>query len=172
MTPDTILAHTRRYALFIADKVKDVHGSAVQAEAGFQWCLDEKIGRDYCTHLAQGVRSYASHVRGNVIGGSLFTTLSVTPYMEGVHAQLQSIAPETQPATPKSTFEVSSLGSLTLHLQTATNPDQFADTLLPLNALARVRSRAMRQVAIILADVSKLEILAVSTTGAECSNLS
>ncbi|MCX6637138.1 MAG: hypothetical protein NT090_18945, partial [Acidobacteria bacterium] len=137
--PDEFLAQTRRYALVVTDKVRDAGGAPVEAAEGFTLCLAKQLGGTYCEQLAGAVQAHEPLLGGaRIVGGSVFTTLSATAWMQRAREQLQTTATGVKAAAPKSVFEVAQITSIKVRPQTKTKPAQFDEKELPLAALAGV----------------------------------
>ena len=137
--PDQILAQTRRYALLITDKVRDADGRPVEADDGFQACLALKVGGGYCEQLARAVRSIESKLApARIVGGSVFTSLSATAWMEKARIELRKTNVDVKRAAARSAFNVAEIQSISVKLQAKATPVEFAESALPLEALAGV----------------------------------
>ena len=137
--PDGNLDQHRHIAIIVTDKIHDMAGDPVRADGGYAVCAQQSNdwarGNWYCRKLASAVNSVASEFAPyNVVGGSIFTTMNVTTWLEKAHAQLQNLAPSAQRATPQAVFQYANISSLVLHLQTTVSPAQFVDVPLPIKS--------------------------------------
>lgn len=134
--PDETLAQTRRYALVVTDAVKDTAGRPVEADAGFKACLEGKVGGRYCDQLGVAMAAVAAAVApARVVGGSVFTTLSATTWMEQARAALENAALGLVVAK---NVAVADLASLVVKMHVGTNPAKFQDAPVSLAALSGV----------------------------------
>lgn len=134
--PDELLAQTRRYALVVTDAVKDTNGQPVRADAGFDACLAGTIGGRYCDQLGIAMSAAAAALApARVVGGSVFTTLSATAFLDQIPDLLRD-APLG--LTASTNVAVADLASLVLRMHVGTNPAKFQDVPVPLDALAGV----------------------------------
>ena len=137
--PDGNLDQHRHIAIIVTDKIHDMAGDPVRADGGYAVCAQQSNdwarGNWYCRKLASAVNSVVSEFAPyNVVGGSIFTTMNVTTWLEKAHAQLQNLAPSAQRATPQAVFQYANISSLVLHLQTTVSPAQFVDVPLPIKS--------------------------------------
>jgi hypothetical protein len=95
--PDNVLEQGRRYAIIVTSAVKDAAGDPVEPDEGFLWCLAEAIGGEYCQAVARAA-SLAREALGDVTitGGSVFTTMSGTDFLEKARAGLEQTPPSFQ----------------------------------------------------------------------------
>ena len=127
--PDNVLDQHRHYALVVTDAVKDTAGNAVVPDPNYTACLASATA--YCVRLAQAVSaSKAGAAPQNIVGASVFTTLSATAWLEHARDLLPFIPPAPGLLVPSS-FSVPNLAQLTLHEQTGDNPPSFTDFSLP-----------------------------------------
>ena len=132
--PDDILSQHRRYAVVVTNAVRDAKGDPVEPDPAFLAC----IGRQgaYCERLAGALGRVAIQLAParQVVGGSVFTTMSVTAWLEKARAAIQSSAVAFQRTGQKSVFAVADLSALVLKAQTGASPPVFTDvklTVLP-----------------------------------------
>ena len=129
--PDQIFDQTRRYAVVVTDQVKDVVGDAVTADPAFTACV-EGLATPYCRDLAQAMAiARISGIRGNIVGGSVYTTMSATAFLESARRALarSTVISTTAPAG-KTLFETRNLRSVTFRRQVGA--DTFRSDPLPL----------------------------------------
>ncbi len=130
--PDEILSQHRRYALVVTNAVRDTDGEPVVPDPAFLACIGRRDG--YCEQLADAlprVSMQFAHPR-LVVGGSVFTTMSVTAWLEKARAALHNSPVNFQRAQPKSVFAVSSLSAVVLEAQTGVAPPTFTNMPLPI----------------------------------------
>jgi pimeloyl-ACP methyl ester carboxylesterase len=84
----------------------------------------------YCTALASAVAGISQPV----VGGSLFTTMSATNWLESARTVVTNTPPGTALLTPQSTFPIATLKTFVLHEQTGANPTRFSDVTLPITS--------------------------------------
>jgi Bacterial Ig-like domain len=129
--PASVLDQDRRYALIVTDAVTDLSGARVAADPAFTACL--KSSDSYCAALAAAVAGAGAAPR-QVVGASVFTTMSATAWLEHARDVVSSTPPVLAPAAPQSTFAIASLSTLVLHEQTGDNPARFSDVSLPVDS--------------------------------------
>ncbi len=140
--PDSAMDQHRRYAIVVTDAIRDAAGSPVRADAGFQSCIDSPPDA-YCAALSRAVGLAApKFAPARIVGGSVFTTLSATAWLEKARAQVQNVAPSVAPAVSNNVFKLSDLSTLTLRTQVATNPARFDEFTLPVNLVQGIGSIA------------------------------
>jgi len=134
--PDGNLDQHRRAAIIVTDQIHDLAGDPVEADSGFLACVNQTSASPpdwYCWRLSPAVNSVAAEFQPhNVVGGSIFTTMNVTTWMEKAWAQLPNFAPPPQPLQPPTAIPFASIASLVLHEQVAVSPPQFVDVPLPI----------------------------------------
>jgi pimeloyl-ACP methyl ester carboxylesterase len=131
--PFAALDQHRQYALVVTDAVLDAAGAPVAADAGFQSCLQG--GSPYCAKLQAAINlSAASVAPHKIVGGSVFTTMSATAWLEHARAILPYVPPVVMLAQPQSTFSVANLSGIVLNEQVGVNPPVFNSVSLPINA--------------------------------------
>jgi hypothetical protein len=86
--PDQMLEQGRRYALLVTRQVKDWNGQSVVSDPGFDLCLRKQVGGDYCAAVSQAVNALPD---AGIVGGSVFTTLSATAWLESVYQATKSL---------------------------------------------------------------------------------
>jgi len=112
--PDEPLEQGRMYGLLVTEGVRDWQGQSVVSDPGFDACVRGEIGGGYCTDVGSAVRAMN---RGRVVGGSVFTTLSATAWLESAAAATRSTPAVFQRAT---VFPVAGISSITWRQQTQT----------------------------------------------------
>jgi pimeloyl-ACP methyl ester carboxylesterase len=126
--PASVLDQGKRYAVIVTGVVTDRAGVPVAADPAFQACL--KATDAYCSALAAAVAPLSLPV----VGGSMFTTMSATGWLEAARTLVANTPPGTALLTPQSTFPISTLATFVLHEQTGANPTRFTDLALPITA--------------------------------------
>ena len=133
--PDEFFDQHRRYLLMVTDAVKDKGGAAVVADPAYTACVSASAPTIYCSQLAQAVNMIGpTLVNEHIVSASVFTTLSVTDWMQRARAQLQSAPIGTQPSGSKSLFNISDIASITVNVQPTTDPAKLSSVPLPLAA--------------------------------------
>ena len=90
--PEQIFDQTRRYAIVVTDQVKDAVGDAVAADPAFTACVEGRA-TPYCADLAEAMATARiSGIGGNIIGGSVYTTMSATAFLESARRALDGAA--------------------------------------------------------------------------------
>ncbi len=126
---DEVLDQHRRYLLVVTDAVLDLASDPVGPDPDFTACITPPHPNAYCSQLASAL-SQAS-VPGNVVGASLFTTMSATSWLERARDVIQSTPTSVQLESPANTFRISELFSITLRSQVKVSPPEFSDFTLP-----------------------------------------
>lgn len=96
--PDTVLDQHRRYALVVFSAVRDGRGDAVVSDPAFEACL--RSGSGYCAEVAEAV-SQATRLAllgERVVAASVFTTMTVTSFLERARDLLGDTALSVQRA--------------------------------------------------------------------------
>ena len=81
--PDQPLEQGRLYAILVTNDVKDWNGQSVTSSEGFTACTAGAVTTPYCLDLRRALQA-ASGL--HVVGGSVFTTLSATAWLESAAA--------------------------------------------------------------------------------------
>ena len=127
--PDETLEQTRRYAIIVTNAITDTAGNPVTADEGFEYCLRREIGGHYCEDMSEAASLASLNLNGaQVVGGSVFTTLSSTGPLEWLRRDLQS-APVNFTRGP--VVNADTITSVTLRRQTRT-AGPLDDELLPI----------------------------------------
>lgn len=139
--PDEILSQHRRYALVVTSAVRDTNGDPVEPDPAFLACIGQQGG--YCDRLAGALGRVAIQlgVRRQVIGGSVFTTMTVTAWLEKARAAIQIAPINFQRTGSKSVFAVADLSALVLRAHTAVNPPAFTNVNLTILSQLQGMSR-------------------------------
>src|SRR5260370_16472858 len=107
--PDGPMDQHRRYALIVTSAIKDPGGDPVQPDDGFTACINTPAD-DYCTALVAAVNQVSASPQ--VVGASVFTTLSATGWPENGHALLESYPPNVRPTGTRSILNIADLRSV------------------------------------------------------------
>lgn len=127
--PDEPLRQGLPYALLVTDAVKDTDGAAAVKDEGFQSCLDERVGGEYCTAVKDAVAlAYRLMPGTEITGGSVFSTLNGTPLLEAARRSIELSAPAYQVTA---TVGTSDLKTLVFHAQVKTSGDRFENIPFP-----------------------------------------
>lgn len=132
--PDQVLAQQTEYLLTVDSSVLDTGRQKVKADPQFTACMNG--GSAYCTALSAAVNQM--HVKGGLVGASLFTTMSATDWLEKAQAFVNqpSTPVAALPAGAQSLFTMSEVSGLTW------TPDygvsQTTPQPIPLNVLHAV----------------------------------
>ena len=120
--PDEILSQHRRYALVVTTAVRDENGEPVEPDPAFLACIGQQGG--YCERLASGLGRIALRLppTQRVVGGSVFTTMSVTSWMEKARAAIHNSLSGFQRSGSNSVFPVADLSAVVLKAQTGVTP--------------------------------------------------
>lgn len=134
--PDGAMDQTRRYLLVVTDAVKDGSGDPVEEDAAFRSCVDGAAD-DYCKSLGDALKAVT--VEGRVVGGSLYTTMSVTSWLERARQGLTDVTSAATPHPGQSFFRTEVLRSVRWVQQTRTSGSQFSEVEFPLVLLQGIR---------------------------------
>ncbi len=132
--PDEILSQHRRYALVVTNAVRDAKGDPVEPDPAFAACIGQQGG--YCERLAGALAAVQVPAPRRVVAASVFTTMSVTAWLEKARAAIQNSPISFQRTGPKSVFAVADLSALVLKAQTGVSPPTF--TPMPLAILPQL----------------------------------
>jgi hypothetical protein len=144
--PDQVLNQQTEYLLAITSDVTDAGGKRLVADKDFSTCA-KKGGSSYCEALSEAIGQFNSKTNGNpledVIGASLFTTMSATTWLEKARGQVNSglIPDPVLPAGFVSSFNLASVQSITWMPQSGVSGVNYNQTL-PLNVLGGVEKIA------------------------------
>jgi len=130
--PDSVLSQHRRYALVVTSAVRDPKGDAVEPDPAFLACIGQQGG--YCDRLAAALGRVALQLgpQRQVIGGSVFTTMTVTAWLEKARAAIQVAPINFKRTGAKNVFAVADLSGLVLKAQTGVDPPSFTNISLPI----------------------------------------
>jgi dienelactone hydrolase len=137
--PDHVLNQSTRYLLLVKSSIRDAAGKPVAADEAFTSCANG-IGSSYCAALAQALRHRSADAQG-AVGGSLFTTMSATDWMEKARQFLYTspVTPTLIPAGDKTVFDVGELLTFDWMPQTNISLDPTEVVPIPFEALEGVQ---------------------------------
>lgn len=133
--PDGPMDQHRRYLLVVTDAVKDTAGDAVESDAGFTTCAGG--GDEYCTAVSNALKN--TTVTGKVVAASVYSTMSVTSWLEKARNQLNDLPPS---ASSIGYFPVEDIRFLTWRVQASASAIELTDVNLPID-LIRTGVRAV-----------------------------
>ena len=109
--PEHVLDQSTRYLLVATSRIREAAGQPIARDDAFRNCLKER-GTGYCGVLARAVKKVEPQ-DADIVGASLFTTMSATDWMEKARRFLRAspFLPTIVPAGPKTIFDVSDLQS-------------------------------------------------------------
>ena len=150
---DELLDQHAKFALIVTNGIHDDLGSPVTASAEFRSFVNHGTGH-YHRELLSGLRAAARHgiPMRSIVSASVFSTLSVTSFLEKVRAQLDSSSPE--PADfllgsqgERTVFALSDFTSILWHRQTSVNPPGFTSLTVATSKLDEYAPGAVSLVA-------------------------
>jgi hypothetical protein len=114
--PNQVLNQDTTYLLLITSAVTDSSGKQLKASADFSDCV-KKPTSSYCQQLSQAIRMTGivgnpGNDLGDMVGASLFTTLSATSWVQQARSAVNSIQGVGSLAAPPATFALSNLASM------------------------------------------------------------
>lgn len=132
--PDDVLEQGRRYAIIVTDAVKDREGNAVTADLGFSLCRQRQIGGEYCVAVSEAAALAEERIPGaKVVGGSVFTTLSGTAWLQSAREFLPAVKPSVE-WLPSGQFAASEIRRIVWRKQVRESGNKFEDEELPFSA--------------------------------------
>ena len=139
--PNQVLNQDATYLLVIASAVTDAGGKRLKAGDDFSDCV-KKPSSTYCQQLSQAIRATGivgnpGNDLGDVVGASLFTTLSATNWMQQARAAANAIPGIGSLAAPPATFALANLTSMVWMPDLGVSGDT-ANQTIPLNDLSGV----------------------------------
>jgi dienelactone hydrolase len=140
--PNQVLAQDTKYLLVVTSNVMDAGGKRVTASTDYNNCVQHG-GTSYCQALGQAAALPSLLLPalglGNVVGASLFTTLSATEWLQQARANVNSgaVPGAGTLAGPLSTFKLSSVTSIVWMPQTGVSGVNY-NQAVPLNVLTGV----------------------------------
>jgi hypothetical protein len=108
--PSQVLAQDTQYLLVVTDSVKDAAGNSVGSDRAYGACL-RKPSNGYCDQLADAANTTA--LPSNVVAASLFTTMTVTNWLEQARQFVDGTFPVVLPAGFPFSFKLSQLQKIT-----------------------------------------------------------
>jgi pimeloyl-ACP methyl ester carboxylesterase len=131
--PDQVLSQQTKYVLAVTNSVQDDAGRPVRAEDAFRNCQSQNP--TYCRDLADAVDDVRRTARGQIVSASLFTTMSVTTWLESVRDYVHLAQPGlVLPAGGQSVFVTNSVSKMTWNPAQSTLPPQD----IPMSAIPNV----------------------------------
>lgn len=127
--PDGPMDQHRRYLLVVTDAVKDTAGDAVEADPAYTNCANG-ASDEYCSGLSAAVKNAA--VTGKVAAASVYSTMSVTAWLEKALAQLNNLPPTV---TGAGFFTMEDMRKVTWRIQTGASATAFTDIVLPIELI-------------------------------------
>ncbi len=129
--PDEILEGGRSYLIVVTSGVRDLQGDSVETHEGYEACLAERIGGDYCRRLRTAVDRIAPLLGSRrIAGASIFTTLTSTSFLEEARRIVQLTPTAFRRTSPALT--ASNIDGITFRKQVRTSGNRFADEVLPI----------------------------------------
>ena len=140
--PSHVLDQDTQYLMVVTSNIMDANGKSVTASTDYSNCV-QKGGSPYCQELAQAVDVPALLLPalglGNVVGASLFTTLSATDWLQQARSNVNSGAIPGAGTLdgPLSTFTLANVTSIEWMPQSGLSGVNYNEAL-PLNVLTGV----------------------------------
>lgn len=132
--PDEHLYQRRRYALIVTSAVRDRQGRPVTADPAFQACAGQATG--YCGRVRDAVAMAAPKFAPNqIVAASVFTTMSVTAWLESARDALETAPLGAAPIGMRSVFNMADIEKITMHYHTRVAPLTRASRDLPIHLL-------------------------------------
>jgi hypothetical protein len=129
--PDNVLEQSRRYMIIVTDAVLDAGGDPVEADPGFQSCIDRRIGGDYCQRVADGLAAVRAALGSRrVMGASIFTTLSSTAWLENARTATLQVPAQFRRTGANNVVQAAAIRSIRLRQHTGEN--RFVEQVLPI----------------------------------------
>jgi hypothetical protein len=131
--PASLLDQSSRYALIVTDGVRDAEGAPVRRSRRFNRTVVEDA--DLSEALAAAQRVGIS--RGTVVSLSVFTTQTITTFLERVRDQIKTAMPDRARfdlgrSGARTVFPLTEVTDLTFAQHIRTNPDAFNNVAVPL----------------------------------------
>jgi hypothetical protein len=117
--PDQPLEQGRLYAVLVTNGVKDWNGQSVTASDGFTACTAGAVTTPYCLDLRRALQTAPAF---RVVGGSVFTTLSATSWLESAAAATRSAPPDFQRTAAAPVLNAADVRSFTWRQQISASP--------------------------------------------------
>ncbi|MBM3736597.1 MAG: hypothetical protein FJW39_12505 [Acidobacteria bacterium] len=130
LKPDEMLEGTRLYALIVTDGVRDADGDPVEASPEYTACTSGPDS-DYCRKLSAALGRVRVGSR-TIVGASVFTTLSVTAFLEEARRIVQETPTGFRRTNPA--LSVANVTSVTYrqHVSGQGETAAFADQAFPI----------------------------------------
>ncbi len=136
--PNQVLNQQSKYLLLVTNSVHDANGLSVTADPAFSACINGATDT-YCTGFSSALRQ-AKQPTSTLAGGSLFTTLSATTWLEQARQFVSThLLPVVLPAGLPSAFALSNTKDITWHPQ---GNSALTSQPIPLAPLSGVKSIA------------------------------
>lgn len=127
--PNGPLDQHRRYALLVTNAVLDTKGNPVAADPKFLQCV-QTPSNAYYIDLRQTLSTLTTAaLPGQIVGASIFTTMSATVWLESARDLLAKVPVGFQSAGPS--VKTSGLSAIALKAQVTTNPATFQTLTYP-----------------------------------------
>ena len=110
--PDRVLDQRTSYLLVITDLVKDTAGNRVQPDPAYTDCVTQEPDT-YCDQLSDALQHSRPIPKGRVVAASLFTTMTVTNWLERAHAFVDATPQIALPAGFPWLFPTSTIQKIT-----------------------------------------------------------
>ena len=135
--PDQHLYQRRRYALIVTSAVRDRQGRPVTADPAFQACAGQAAG--YCGRVRDAVAMAApKFAPSQIVAASVFTTQSVTAWLESARDALENAPLGVAPIGMRSVFNMADIDKITMRYHTRVAPVAHAARDLPIHLLGGV----------------------------------
>ncbi|MBV9269114.1 MAG: hypothetical protein JO061_23290 [Acidobacteriaceae bacterium] len=134
--PAQVLDQDSQYLLLATDALKDSQGGTIAAEPTYTACA-KGTGSSYCSALADALEDLGGPKK-KVIGASLFTTMTVTKWLEQARQFVGQTLPVVLPAGFPFSFAIGDIRTLTYNPSQSALPPQN----IPVAALSNVQSVA------------------------------
>lgn len=132
--PDAHLYQRRQYALVVTSAVRDMQGNSVTADPAFVACIAQTTG--YCGRLraaaAMAGPKFAPH---GIVAASVFTTMSVTAWLESARDALENAPLGVAPIGMRSVLNMAEIEKITMRYHTRVTPVTRASRDLPIHLL-------------------------------------
>jgi len=115
--PDQIFDQKRRYLIVVTDDVRGENGTRIAPDPRFTACLESTTDA-YCRDLAASLNvARRAGVQANIVGAAVYTTMSVTAFMESARQALQFTNPGFARPAGKNVFDVRNLRAVQFNRQ-------------------------------------------------------
>jgi Alpha/beta hydrolase family len=130
--PAHVLQQQKQYLLIVTNAIQS-GGQPIQADPQFKTC-SAGTGGSYCQALSSAL--VTAKPSGTVVAASLFTTMSVTPWLQGAETVAAGLLPLNLPAGLPSYFTLNQIQKLTYYPDDSGVPSQD----IPISALKGVNA--------------------------------